>query len=345
MDQALSLFLTQFFSEIFEINEHENHIQTGLLNGLLCLENLTIKKHLFDNEKAPITLCHGSIGKIEIKFPWKNLGNEPIQIILENVFILCKPQYKRDTMEMKLQREYRHKCAVLSALDAYATASTTVAETRTDMKTKTKNSTFQYFTRFFAEKILRSILNNFEIQIKNLHFRYEDQISCANEFTIGFTLEKFHLESMKQSSIISSFGLLFSLFSSSNTQPIYQRCSIDSFSVYMNQLTSPPSLTPIAGSSSSSTAAAEAASAGMTGIGIGSYSFLDKPTREIVQLMARSIPTRYRNESSSESVVTHSKHDYLIHPFHTFCQIEISLGTYDDNGTLLTHDIQVRTCV
>jgi hypothetical protein len=34
-------------------------------------------------------------------------------------------EYKRDTMEMKLQREYRHKCALLSALDAYATASTT----------------------------------------------------------------------------------------------------------------------------------------------------------------------------------------------------------------------------
>jgi hypothetical protein len=338
MDQAISLLLTQFFSEIFEINENESHIQTGLLNGSLCLENLTIKKHLFDDEKAPISLCHGSIGKIEIKFPWKNLGNEPIQLIVENVLILCKPQYKRDTMEMKLQREHRHKCALLSALDAYANAfaaSSISVSSSSSQQPKTKNRTFQYLTRFLAEKMIRSILNNFEIQIKNVHFRYEDQISCAvNEFALGFTMEKFHLESIKQSSLSSSsssFGLLFSLFSGSNTQPIYQQCSVDSISVYFNQL-----------ETTDSSLSSYPTTSYTRGVEVGSQSFVDKPSREIKQLMESAIPTRYRKSSNSGgNLVPHLKHEYLIHPFHTFCQIEIALGTYDENGTILTNDIQV----
>jgi vacuolar protein sorting-associated protein 13A/C len=327
MDRGISLLLTQLLSEIFELAENENHIQTGILSGSLCLENLVIKKSLFDDEKAPITLSHGSIGKIQIRFPWSNLGNEPIQVLVENIFILCKPQYKRDSMEMKLRREHRRKRALLGTLTLSQATAKQKSTTESAEKSKSLPS-FQYFTRFIAEKMIRSILSNLEIQVKNFHFRYEDQISCSSEFAIGFTLESFLLQSINQSAANSSFGILFSLFSASNTKPIYQRCTIDSVSVYLNQM--------VANSSSSTDTSA--ANAGTTEIGF--ISFADKTTPEILMLMERSIPTKYRR-AHEDVVLRGGKHEYLIQPFHTSCEIEISLGTYDDSGNLLTNDIQV----
>jgi hypothetical protein len=321
MDRGISLLLTQFLSEIFELPDNEKHIQAGILSGSLCLENLVMKKSLFDDEKAPITLCHGSIGKILIRFPWSNLGNEPIQVVIENIFILCKPQYKRDSMEMKLRREHRRKRAMLGTLEAIGQATTKPPPTESE-KSKSLPS-LQYFTRFIAEKMIRSILNNLEIQVKNFHFRYEDQISCNSEFAIGLTLESFLLQSINQSSANSSFGILFSLFSAANTKPIYQRCTIDSVSMYLNQM--------VVNSTSAATAAISE---------IGFLPFAEKPTSEILKLMERSIPTKYRR-SNTDVVLRGRKHEYLVQPFHTSCEIEISLGTYDQDGNLLTNDIQV----
>lgn len=314
MDRGISTLLSQLLSEIFVINDNENHIQSAILSGSLCLENLIMKKQLFDEEKAPITLCHGSIGKIEFLFPWNNLGNEPIQIIVENVFILCKPQYKRDTMEMKLKREHRRKRAMIHALDAFANSKLKSTESN-KMKT---SETFQYFTRLIAERVLRSVLNNVEIRIQNIHFRYEDQISCSTEFSVGFTLESFNLRSITESYVSSSFGMLFSLFSS-NVQPIYQRCTIDTVSVYVNQLVINPTHPAL--------------------VNVTSFPFAEKTSSEVIRLMEKTIPTRYLKLSEPGERV--AKHQYLIHPFHTTCDIEISLGAYDESGSLLSHDIQV----
>lgn len=314
MDRGISALLTQLLSEIFIINENDNHIQAAILTGSLCLENLIIKKQLFDEEKAPITLCHGSIGRIEFIFPWNNLGNEPIQIIIEDLFILCKPQYKRDTMEMKLKREHRRKRALISALDAFANSKPKSIESE---KTKS-NSTFQYFTRLVAERVLRSVLNNVEIRIQNIHVRYEDQISCGTEFSIGFTMESFILKSINEPQSFSTFGIFTSLFTS-NTQPIYQRCTVDTISVYVNQLVPNPSHPAL--------------------INFACLPFANKSSSEIVTSMKKAIPKRY--QKFSEDVGSVPKHQYLIHPFHSTCDLEISLGTYDEMGNLVSNDIQV----
>ena len=337
MDHSISLFLTQILSEIFVLTENEKHIQAGILSGSLSLENLIIKKSLFDDEKFPITLCHGSIGKIFLRFPWSNLGNEPIQIILENIFVLCKPEYKRDSIEMKLRREHRRKRARLGTLDAMNSTtikqqqSSSSSSTAAAMDPKEKSllkslPSLQYLTRYFIEKMISSLLKNIKIEIHNFHFRYEDQISCQNEVAIGFTFESFILQSINESLSNSSFGILYSLFSSGHTQPIYQRCTIDSVSMYLNQLIM--NTTPIA---TASTVTSD----------IGFHSFADKSTPEILLLMERSIPTKYRRSNADSVVSRGRKHEYLLQPFHTSCEIEICLGTYDEGGNLLTNDIQV----
>lgn len=109
VERTLPLLFSQLLNELFEDNNIENNISFGLWNGQLILENLQLKKNIFDDEKAPISLSFGSISKIEIKIPWNNLNNETIKINIENIFILCKPKYTRDTMDMKLRREHRIK--------------------------------------------------------------------------------------------------------------------------------------------------------------------------------------------------------------------------------------------
>lgn len=355
LNQSIPLLLSQLLSDIIEINHNnnnnipDNNIQLGLWNGLLLLENIYLKKNLFENEKIPVSLSYGSIERIEIKIPWNNLGNEKIKIEIKNLFIICKPKYKRDTLEMKYKRELNRKRTLLNTLEILFNSKSnnnnnnnntnSNSNSNSNSSNSGSNNTLMSFSRYFIEKIIKSMLSNFEINIKNFHFRYEDHISCDNEFCFGMTMESFSLSSSptsqsSSSSSTSSFGtlgMISSLLSSTSTQPISLTCSIDSVSIYLNQLVprNIPSLTT----------------------NLGSYSFIDKSPEEIYNLMLNSIPTNYSTSPSLSSslsgggLLLKPKHQYLVKPFHTICNIDISFGTYDSNGNSISNNIQVTNII
>lgn len=55
--------------------------------GDLVLEELHIKKSLIDTLELPLTLRHGIIGRLEIRIPWKNLGKDPIVVVVDRVSV------------------------------------------------------------------------------------------------------------------------------------------------------------------------------------------------------------------------------------------------------------------
>jgi hypothetical protein len=52
------------------------------------LENVQVKRSLFDKFKLPLTLRLGRIGKLSIKVPWRALSSSPVVIDIEGVYLL-----------------------------------------------------------------------------------------------------------------------------------------------------------------------------------------------------------------------------------------------------------------
>ena len=45
---------------------------------------------------APINIEYSSIGRLSLKVPWKSLGSSPVEVELENVFLLLSPSKEQD---------------------------------------------------------------------------------------------------------------------------------------------------------------------------------------------------------------------------------------------------------
>jgi vacuolar protein sorting-associated protein 13A/C len=77
--------------------------------GDVVFENLELKESALDEFNLPFTIRRGKyfnlifqfiinlpgfIGKMKLLIPWKNLKNEPVIVLFENIFILAIPQYR-----------------------------------------------------------------------------------------------------------------------------------------------------------------------------------------------------------------------------------------------------------
>lgn len=68
------------------------HISLGVWSGNLVIENVRVKNEAIEMLEWPIKHKFSFIEKLEVKIPWKRLSDDPVQIRIQNVFILVKPK-------------------------------------------------------------------------------------------------------------------------------------------------------------------------------------------------------------------------------------------------------------
>jgi len=118
-EKALSFFLNHFLAKFIESECWDENVQLALWSGFLMLENLELKADVFDYLKVPLKLSYGTIGKLEIRIPWSNLGNEPAVVVIDRVFLLVEPKYEWDS-QAHMKRAQAIKQAKLTAAELFA---------------------------------------------------------------------------------------------------------------------------------------------------------------------------------------------------------------------------------
>jgi hypothetical protein len=56
------------------------------------LENVQVRKDLFDEFKLPFNIIYGKIGKLHAVLPWRSLGSSPVTIDLEQLHLVITPK-------------------------------------------------------------------------------------------------------------------------------------------------------------------------------------------------------------------------------------------------------------
>jgi len=63
-------------------------LDVSFWSGDVELNNVKIKKNIFQLLGLPLELIYGQIGRLKICVPWKNISSKPVILEIENVIIV-----------------------------------------------------------------------------------------------------------------------------------------------------------------------------------------------------------------------------------------------------------------
>lgn len=157
----------------------EQNLKIGVWSGKVELQNLKVKPDVLNQLNLPVSILHGSIGKLKLKIPWGSLDRKPVKVYVDGLYVVVAPvdiaNMSNDEVKRKAAADKRDKLnnAELTILKSG------VATDDTDSKVKGT-----YIPNFVA-----TILDNLEIHVMNVHVRYEDMLTVRGlTFSTGVTL-------------------------------------------------------------------------------------------------------------------------------------------------------------
>jgi hypothetical protein len=318
-EQALVYLLKRFLQLFVETSSEcdpsattlKEKVHVGVWSGLVVLENLVLKNTLLDLVDVPLTLSHGSVGRLEVRIPWGNLGADPVTIIVDKIYLLLEPKYEWNPGAAD-KREQAIKQAKLVAVELFANK-------------RLANNDSQRYSNFAKNWLLNSFINkvidNIQLTVREVHIRYEDQLSCPTSFCVGITLASLHVQSRDDefsfAENYSPKGHARQTSGINNTFPtdlmsdppqvelktkgfetFHKLIQVNHLSVYWNPLVA-------------------------AGLNIASCAFRGRPLKELQLLMVRTIPTPVHQATDRP------RHHYILFPIdvNTFLDVSFNAGT------------------
>lgn len=158
-----------------------------ILLGNVKLKNLVIKSSALENFYLPVKLKFGILNNLVMKIPWKNLYTEPVLVDIEGLYLIIIPNKEMIYCEEKAQKEeFKAKQKALVQLEENRQHRRSLYFQLIKFFLEPKNPKADTFT----EKLIAQIIKNLQIDVRNIHVRYEDKYSNRERpFSVGITLE------------------------------------------------------------------------------------------------------------------------------------------------------------
>lgn len=188
-EAVVGTVLSKFLGDYVEGLEGRN-LEVNILSGHVVLENLQLKKEAFSRCQLPITIKDGYLGKLALDIPWKSLGKKPVRVQIENIYLIAKPtqpsDYDPNLVEESAQKSKKRRLELSEAIQ--------------EEEEEEKDSGNSPKQKSYTQRLIDSATSLFNIEIKNVHFRYEDNVSQKDsQFALGITLENLHATTIEQS--------------------------------------------------------------------------------------------------------------------------------------------------
>lgn len=89
-EKILEKLLIQNAGQFVEGIDKEN-LHLGIWSGEILIQNVRVKSSVLDMLELPFKMKYSHIGRLRLKVPWKNLGSAPVELQLEDVFVVISP--------------------------------------------------------------------------------------------------------------------------------------------------------------------------------------------------------------------------------------------------------------
>ncbi|KAK3113583.1 Vacuolar protein sorting-associated protein 13 [Teratosphaeriaceae sp. CCFEE 6253] len=162
-------------------NFDPKQLNVGIWGGDVTLKNLELRREALDQFHLPLNVVEGHISSLILKIPWSNLRGQPVRINIEDVFLLAAP--KEDEGYDAAEEQKRDHAVKMEKLDS--------AELLKERSTEGMSQEEEQKQQSFTAALTTTIIDNVQIQVKNVHIRYEDAVSDpGHPFAAGLTLQE-----------------------------------------------------------------------------------------------------------------------------------------------------------
>jgi vacuolar protein sorting-associated protein 13A/C len=196
---VLTQVLNRFLGAYVE-NLDTNQLRVGIWGGDVELKDLVLKQSALDDLDLPLQTIYGRVGKLVLKIPWKNLYGAAFVINVEDIYLLAAPNQqvkyneekevaksteakKREILQVELAKKQEAEKGIYSDRFKFCKNNHVISD---------KPPKADYT---FVEKLVTQIIKNIQLNIKNIHIRYEDKVTSPNPFSLGITLSDLHVVS------------------------------------------------------------------------------------------------------------------------------------------------------
>ena len=80
LEKALNSVLGKYIEDL-----DSKDLNISIWGGDIKLNDINLKKDIFDMYKVPLDLIFGQIGELHIRVPWKNLGSSPVEVTISDI--------------------------------------------------------------------------------------------------------------------------------------------------------------------------------------------------------------------------------------------------------------------
>lgn len=180
-ERAVVSVINSFFGKYIQ-NLDSSKLSVGIFQGDVELTDLQLKPEALYELRLPVEVKGGYVGKIKLNIPWTKLFSSSWVVTIEDLYVLAGPVIDRpyDPIKEKLH-ENAVKQKILEAFE------------RSTMK-KVVGAVEQ--APGFLETLTPYVVNNIQVSISSIHFRYEDTVTNADHpFACGFMLKNLSADS------------------------------------------------------------------------------------------------------------------------------------------------------
>ncbi|NXF21353.1 VP13A protein, partial [Rhodinocichla rosea] len=175
--------LNRFLGD-YVVNLDSSQLKLGIWGGAVALKNLEIKENALSQLDVPFKVKAGHISQLKLQIPWQNLYTQPVEAVLDGVYLLIVP-----TATIKYDAEKEAK----QFLEARQRELQRIEEAKQKIADRDKVKEEKQDT--FVEKLVTQVIKNLQLKISNIHIRYEDDITNRdNPLSFGISLQNLSLQ-------------------------------------------------------------------------------------------------------------------------------------------------------
>ncbi|KAG8084371.1 hypothetical protein GUJ93_ZPchr0010g7815 [Zizania palustris] len=151
-------FLLQKYLGNYVRGLNKEALKISVWRGDVELTNMQLKPEALNSLKLPVRVKAGFLGSVKLKVPWSRLGQEPVLVYLDRIFILAEPATQVEgcnedaVQETKISRVREMEIKLL--------------ESQQQLKSELNSSWLGSF--------ISTVIGNIKLSISNIHIRYED---------------------------------------------------------------------------------------------------------------------------------------------------------------------------
>eukprot|EP01134_Creolimax_fragrantissima_P005907 CFRG5907T1 len=185
LESLATTILNRYLGEFVE-NVGQESLNIQMWHGQVDVKGLCLKAGALDRFDLPLEVALGHIEHLEMRIPWNSLKSSPVVITITGLYAVLKPRSETEyNEEADDERKQTLKIKRLEDFEKLKTYHNTPNQQSTDSKMDG-----------FTASLLSTVLNNIQVIIKDVHFRYEDSSSMPGQTVCGgVTVDRFEAQS------------------------------------------------------------------------------------------------------------------------------------------------------